>query len=470
VSPGATRDGCDGIDTDCDGLVDEDPDREWFADEDGDGFGDAARGGALACTPAPGRVTNGRDCDDGRATVFPGAPEVCDAVDSDCDGDLADGEGEAGWADVDGDGLGDEAAPTRACDAVDNTWDCDDADPRLPVWLAATGSDRGDGTAARPVATLDAAWARVSGPTKCVLVDSDGGDEARVTLRSSWIVGPGERLDVRATGRYEQTLWVPASGSVVTVLAGGRLRIEGVTLLEGHVGSRRVVDGSERPVGGAVYSDGGEVELVGMRFLGNRLPTGDDAPLGSDLAAFGGGVSMVDVVSAASSDAMYLEGVDLRATRVRTNATTGTYAWWVRDSVVTGENLLFYRNVPDGDAVMRVSDSDVVLTNVTMADEGGSPWSSAGGRATLVNVDFARNADTPRFGGEYTLGYANLWPAPSRRIACEACTYLDPLHASAYDYRPAATSPLRDAGDPSIRDADGGRSDVGAYGGPNGGW
>ena len=52
----------------------------------------------------------GGDCDDGDPTAFPGALEVCDAVDHDCDGN-------DGSVDGDGDGL-------LVCDG-----DCDDADP-----------------------------------------------------------------------------------------------------------------------------------------------------------------------------------------------------------------------------------------------------------------------------------------------------------------------------------------------------
>jgi len=42
------------------------------------------------------------DCDDGDPTIWTGAPETCDLIDSDCDGDLVDGE-----PDLDGDGTPD---------------------------------------------------------------------------------------------------------------------------------------------------------------------------------------------------------------------------------------------------------------------------------------------------------------------------------------------------------------------------
>ncbi len=81
---------CDGIDNDCDGGIDDDDPEgandadRWYDDGDGDGYG----GGAAreACVKAAGEVNDGGDCDDGDATVNPGAEEVCnDGIDQDCD-------------------------------------------------------------------------------------------------------------------------------------------------------------------------------------------------------------------------------------------------------------------------------------------------------------------------------------------------------------------------------------------------
>ncbi|MFH1469541.1 MAG: MopE-related protein [Pseudomonadota bacterium] len=89
--PGADE-RCDGADNDCDGVVDEDTvdPPTWFADADGDGYGDATVT-EVACPAPSGFVardgTSATDCDDGDAEVHPGADELCDdGVDSDCDG------------------------------------------------------------------------------------------------------------------------------------------------------------------------------------------------------------------------------------------------------------------------------------------------------------------------------------------------------------------------------------------------
>ncbi|HMV70023.1 MAG TPA: MopE-related protein, partial [Myxococcota bacterium] len=125
-------DRCDGRDDDCDGRVDEDaPSAPWFVDLDGDGHGDpTAR--ALACAAPAGSVALGDDCDDRDARVHPGAVEVCDRVDQDCDGAVDEDLPRAAWfIDADGDGYGDDevVACARPPTGVSRGGDCDDDDP-----------------------------------------------------------------------------------------------------------------------------------------------------------------------------------------------------------------------------------------------------------------------------------------------------------------------------------------------------
>ena len=133
VFPGATEI-CNSVDDDCDGTIDVGATDEstWYFDADGDTYG-----GFLltqqACSAPTGYVASSNDCAELDANSYPGAPELCDAVDNDCNGQIDDGSGATGtlwYADSDADGYGDQGTSTTACSQptgfVSNSLDCDD--------------------------------------------------------------------------------------------------------------------------------------------------------------------------------------------------------------------------------------------------------------------------------------------------------------------------------------------------------
>lgn len=110
---------CDGIDNDCDTLVDEEV-FTWYLDRDQDGHGttDLSAEGAsvVACAQPTGYAATSDDCNDLNSEIYAGASEVCDALDNNCDGAVDEGIQSLWYPDTDSDGFGAVGStPIEAC-------------------------------------------------------------------------------------------------------------------------------------------------------------------------------------------------------------------------------------------------------------------------------------------------------------------------------------------------------------------
>ena len=156
-----------GGDDDSDGDSNESSDTSiWCLDGDGDGYGDGSEAVA-ASTVSNGYVADCADCDDGNASVHPGASDTtADGVDQDCNGTDATTSTTYTWYDDDdGDGYGDASDKTTTSTStapsgyVNNSADCDDTNANVnPGKSEVAGNGLNDDCSSTTSDTASSMW------------------------------------------------------------------------------------------------------------------------------------------------------------------------------------------------------------------------------------------------------------------------------------------------------------------------
>ncbi len=139
TSPGQGEKCLDGKDNNCNGKIDEAGCQgcdDYYKDADQDGYGVGTDKQCLGAAKYPYTAFVGGDCNDASANVKPGASEVCNGADDNCDGQT-DPVGAGGctnfYPDADKDSFGATVTPVCYCKATDEwtankTGDCNDND------------------------------------------------------------------------------------------------------------------------------------------------------------------------------------------------------------------------------------------------------------------------------------------------------------------------------------------------------
>ena len=385
---------CDSADNDCDGSSDESAvdAGTWYTDADSDGYGTTASA-TVSCTQPSGTVASDGDCDDGDASISPGATELCDSVDNDCDGstDEDDAADAATWyADADGDGYGDSSSTTTACTQPSGTTsdatDCDDADDS-----AYPGGEE----------LCDGADNDCDGSVDGTSVPGDYS-----TIQGAIDAASSGDLICVASGTWYETLDFSGKDVIVGGSSGS-----GATTLDG---------GGSGPV---VTADSGESTSA---MLHGFTVTNGDAQYGAGIYVENSGLSLKDVVSTGNNYSgscfgagLYSSNATLAIQDSRFDANTCDAGWgvgaYLSGSTVTVQSTSFDQNSAGNHSLvygvgLYLSGTTLSGTDLSASEneaEGGGAASALGlgqynGTSTITGLVVEGNQTTDTGSGEIT--------------------------------------------------------------------
>jgi hypothetical protein len=467
----------------------EDTDEEVPVDADGDGF------------------TEDEDCDDGDDTVYPGAPELCDGQDNDCDS--------ATVSDVDAD------------DDADGIRDCEDACPIYVDLHASTSAQ--NGTFTDPFWWIqDAIDSAAALACDVIRVRPGTYDESIDYL--------GQDLDIASTDGPGRTIIDGDGTQAVVTFANAETD---AAILEGFT-----VTGGGGGAGGGVYVAGADPIVAGNVITGNVMSSGSFQGGGlylinSDAYVVDNEISDNEAGVGGAEDGNDGGGIFVRsgAPVIEANfiadnlAGDGGGLWFARSDALVVANFIVGNVADDTDPVkggqgggvdVQIGTADFYLAGNVIADNQASThgggvaiyeYDAAEGDPWIANNTIAFNEVTDTTYGAGLVAFSTTKPyivnnaiygnsGPGVYLNATATFEYNDVYGNttAYagdrgtltgtggnlavdpgfvtasndgdwtndDFDLSATSGLRGLGDPAIRNADGTRSHIGATGGPYG--
>jgi len=418
VNPAATE-LCDSIDNDCDGTADEDDSADaptWYADADSDSYGDDDDS-RTSCAQPSGYTALGGDCDETDAAVNPGATELCDEVDNDCDGDTdEDDAADAGtwYADADADSYGDADTSATACDQpsgyVAGDADCDDGDADINPGATeiCDGLDNDcdssadasglvswdDGSSVSDVSASFAAGS--SGKPVNYAISSDG--SLTICDGTYYVYLDVSASDVEIVGLYGSArtiLDADSSASVIDVSASAPvLSVSGLSLQNGYASSGGafhcedsaaavsfddvVFEANGATYGGAIYMAGGELSVTDGEFVDNTALSYGGAAYLSGLEATLDGVEIEACSAAAAGGAIYATScvLDLDELEVEDSSAAIGGALYAYDSEADLFEGQLHDNASAAGGALYLDSSSLIMETSLLEDNDGT-WAGA---------------------------------------------------------------------------------------------
>jgi hypothetical protein len=417
---------CDDRDNDCDGQIDEDvQDQRFFADADGDGYGDPDAP-VLSCSLEAGMVANADDCDDGDAAVSPAAVETRgDGLDEDCDGYVDEHGVPDAYPTLD-DALA-AAAPGEVVQLGAGYWSLNVDLTGRGITFAGEGCD----------ATV------VHGSNLASVVVADSGAVENMTLAGGFAEQGGGLLVNGDLSVYNLCVDSNASSGA----GGGVAVLLGVLVADDLLVARN----EAATVGGGLYV-GPYGSLTGQRV---RIVQNE--------AQDGGGVFMEDALVELESSAMWANYASSEGGALLVDeASASVGGTFVGRNLTLDGNVALFRGhalmVVEGSASLSHSlftNHDVETTSAIVYDSFGGE-TAVDGSASWNNQSVDWRTEASR--DVYRPDLLRIDPRYINRDAAEP-----PI---TWDLRLSAGSPAIDAA-PDLVDADGTAGDLGAFGGPN---
>ncbi|MBA3649156.1 MAG: T9SS type A sorting domain-containing protein [Chitinophagales bacterium] len=132
---------CNGIDDNCNGIIDDSSQKTYYIDKDSDQFGDPDSS-ILSCTPQSGYAEVAGDCNDGDAGINPDAAETCNGIDDNCNGTIDDNSQKVYYQDMDSDSYGNSDSSFFGCTPpagyTEASGDCNDNNPEMNPGVSET--------------------------------------------------------------------------------------------------------------------------------------------------------------------------------------------------------------------------------------------------------------------------------------------------------------------------------------------